>query len=90
MEQRIIRHLINCAKDGVKKLFVSTGETDVLILLISVLPNILENFQYELICQFGIGNNLRYYKGNDLCSSMANDLCIALPFFMLLQGVVQR
>ena len=28
----------------------------------SVLSNILENFQCELIYQFGIGNNLRYYK----------------------------
>ena len=45
-DQRIIRHLINCAKNGFKKLFVSTGDTDVLILLMSVLPNILVNFQY--------------------------------------------
>ena len=47
----------------------------------SVLPNILENFQCELICQFGIGDNLRYYKVNDLCSSLTNGVCIALPFF---------
>ena len=44
-DQRIIRHLINCAKNGFKKLFVSTGDTDVLILLMSVLPNFLGNIQ---------------------------------------------
>ena len=47
----------------------------------SVLPNILENFRCELICQFGIGDNLGYYKMNDLCSSLTNDVCIVLPFF---------
>ena len=47
-----------------------------LILLMSVLPNILEKFQCELMCQFVIGDNLRYYKVNDL----TNDLCIAHPF----------
>ena len=52
----------------------------------SVLPNILENIQYELICQFGIGENLRYYKVNNLCSSLTNDVCIALPFFHALTG----
>ena len=91
-DQRIIRHLINCAKNGFKKLFVSTGDTDVLILLMSVLPNFLGNIQCELICQFGIGDNLRYYKVNDLCSSLANDVCIIalLFFFILLRGVTQR
>ena len=68
------------------KNYVSTGDTDMLILLMSVLPNILENFQCGLICQFGIGNNLRHYKENDLCSSLTNDVCIALSFFMLLWG----
>ena len=57
-----------------------------LILLMSVLPNILENFQCELICQFRIGGNLRYYKVNDLCSSLTNDACIALPFFHAFTG----
>ena len=85
-DQRIIRHLINCAKNEFKKLFLSTGDTDVLILLMSVLPNILKNFQCELICQFGIGDNLRYYKVNDLCSSLINNVCIALSFFHAFRG----
>ena len=80
IDQRIIRHLVNCAKNEFKKLFASTGHTDLLILLMSVLPNVLENFQFELICQFGICNNLKYYKVNDLCSSLTNDVCIAFLF----------
>ena len=40
-DQRMIRHLINCAKNGFKKLFVSIGDTDVLILLMSVLQIVL-------------------------------------------------
>ena len=61
---------MNCAKNWF-----------LLILLMLVLPNILENFQCELIYQFGIGDNLRYYKVNDLCSSLTNDVCMDLPFF---------
>ena len=52
----------------------------------SVPQNILENFECELICQFGIGDNLRYYKVNELCSSLKNDVWIALPFFLAFTG----
>ena len=34
-------------------------------------------FQCELMCQFEIGDNLRYYKVNDLCSCFTNDAWIA-------------
>ena len=85
-DQRIIRHLINCAVNGFKKLFVITGDTDVLILLIAALPNILENFQCELICQFGFANNIRRYNINNLCSSLKSDVCKALPFFHAFTG----
>ena len=34
------------------------------------------------MCQFGIGDNLRYYKVNELCSPLTNDVWIALPFFL--------
>ena len=34
-------------------------------------------FQCELMCQFEIGDNLRYYKVNDLCSWLTNDAWIA-------------
>ena len=89
-DQRIIRHLINCAVNGFKKLFVITGDTDVLILLIAALPNILENFQCELVCQFGIGNNIRHYNINNLYSSLKSDVCKALPFFMLLRDATRN
>ena len=43
-EERIIRHLINCARNGLKQILVCTVYTDVLILLMFVLPRILEQF----------------------------------------------
>ena len=52
-----------------------------LILLIAALPNILENVQCEQVCQFGIGNNIRHYNINNLCSSLKSDVCKALLFF---------
>ena len=57
-----------------------------LILLIAALPNILENFQCELICQFGFANNIRRYNINNLCSSLKSDVCKALPFFHAFTG----
>ena len=74
-DQRIIRYLINFAVNGFKKLFVITGDTDVVILLIAAQPNILENFQCELVCQLGIGNNIRHYNIENLCSSLKSDVC---------------
>ena len=35
--QRIVRHVINCAKNSLSLIVVCTGDTDVLILLISTL-----------------------------------------------------
>ena len=57
-------HLINYVKIWFKN-YGSTGDSDVLILLMLVLANILDKFQCELIYQFGIGVNLRYCKVND-------------------------
>ena len=88
-DQRITRHLMNCAKKTWTNLqlkIVSTGDTDALIEFMSVLPNILENFQHELICKFGIGDNLRYYTVNDLCSFLTNDVCTAFPFLHAFTG----
>ena len=86
-DQRIIRHLINCAVNGLEKLFDITRDTDVLTLLIAALPNILENFQCELVCQFGIGNNIRFYNINNLCSFLKSDVCKALQIFSCFYGM---
>ena len=49
VDQRIIHHLINSAKTGFKTLFVSTDDTGLLILLMSVLPNFLENLILKIL-----------------------------------------
>ena len=54
-------------KKWIKQTLVCTGDTDVLVLLISALTYILEQYPAEVICRFGIGENIRHYNVNEIC-----------------------
>ena len=61
-DQRIIRHVINCAKNYFQNIVICTGDTDILVLLILVLPLIQKIKSCNIICKLGIGDILRYYN----------------------------
>ena len=80
-DQRIIRHVTDCAKNNFQNIVVCTGDTDVLFLLISVLPLIQKIKSCNIICKFGIGDNQRYYNVGLLSKELGEDVSTALPFF---------
>ena len=77
-DQRIIRHLINCVRNGLNHILVCTDDTDVLRLLISVLSLINEQYHSNIVYRFGIGENIKYYNINEICLLLTNDVCRAL------------
>ena len=87
-DQRIVRHVINCARNNISSIVVSTSDTDVLILLMSVFPLLKEISQYapNLVCLFGIGEVIRYYNAHGLCETIDDNVCKALPFFHAFTG----
>ena len=57
-----------------------------MVLLISALAYILEQYPADVICRFGIGENVRYYNANEICLLLTNHICRALPFFYAFAG----
>ena len=60
--QRIIRHVINCAKNNFQNIVICSADTDVSVLLKSLLPLIQKIKSCNINCKFGIGYNQRYYN----------------------------
>ena len=58
--QRIICQVLNCAKNGFQNIVVCTGDTDVLVLLVSLLTLIQKIKSCNIICKFVIGSKKRY------------------------------
>lgn len=85
-DQRIIRHVINCVKNNFTCIVVCTGDTDVLILLISIVPLLQELSSCKLFCKFGLGENLKWFDLNNICEILGNDVCKSLPFFHAFTG----
>ena len=51
-DQRIVRNVINCAKNSFNRIDLCIGDTDVLILLISTLLFLQEFSSYHVLCKF--------------------------------------
>ena len=85
-DHRIIRHVINCAKNDFQNTVACTGYTDVLVLLISVFPLIQKIKSCNIICKFGVGDSQRYYNASLLSKELGDDVSKALPFFHAFTG----
>lgn len=85
-DEPIIRHVINCAKYDFQNIVVCTSDTDILALLISVLPLIQKIKSCDINCRCGIGDNQRYYNVGLLSKELGDDVSKALPFFHAFLG----
>ena len=63
------------------KTVACTGDTDVLVLLISVLPFIQKIKSCKIICKLAIGDNWRYDNFSLLSKELRDNVGKALPFF---------
>ena len=80
-DQRIIRHVISWAKNDFQNVVLCTGDTDVLVLLISLLPLIPKIKSCNIICKFGIRDNQKFYNVVLLSKELGDNVSKALPFF---------
>ena len=84
--QRIIRHVINCAKNNFQNIVICSADTDVSVLLKSLLPLIQKIKSCNINCKFGIGYNQRYYNVGLLSEERSDDVRKAILFFHTLTG----
>ena len=82
---RMFIHVKHTSARGLKKVLIRTVDTDVMILAIAYAKKL--DLQ-ELWIAFGVGNHFRYLPINKITTSLTQQQCEALPFFMLSQGVI--
>ena len=70
---------------GLKKVLIRKVDTDVVVLAI---PYAKQLELQELWIAFGVGNHIRYLPIHKITTSLTQQQCEALPFFMLSQGVI--
>ena len=86
-DQRMIRHVISCAKNGYNRVDVKTVDTDVLMLMISVYPVIRTHCPLlSLYCCHGLGKSQQFYNIVRIATELCNDICMTLPFFYAFSG----
>ena len=82
-DTRIFIHVKHASARGLKKVLISTVDTDVVVLAIAYAKQL--ELQ-ELWIAFGVGNHFRYLPIHKITTSLTQQQCEALPFFMLSQG----
>ena len=66
-DQRVIRHVLNLNnKTNYSDILECTYDTDVLMLLIGYTPYLEKFKQINLVCQFGFGNNKKFFSIYDI------------------------
>ena len=82
---RIFIHVKHVSAKGLKKVLIRTVDTEVVVLAIAYAKQLQLQ---ELWIAFGVGNHFRYLPIHKITTSLAQEQCEALPFFVLLQGVI--
>jgi hypothetical protein len=78
-DQRLVRYAYNCIRNGILSIFVSTNDTDVVMLLIANFPHMINiNSRVCLYCSSGPPDNI-----NELAEEIGYEKC------MLPQGATQ-
>ena len=84
-DQRIVRHVIQCLKSSVyNRIIVRTIDTDVLIMLISFLADLVDGFKTEIHAE--LVNSAVFYHINTITKTLGKEVCAALLFFYAFTG----
>ena len=78
-------HVKHALARGLKKVLIRKVDADVVVLAI---PYAKQLELQELWIAFGVGNHFRYLPIHKNTTSLTQQQCEALPFFMLSQGVI--
>ena len=82
-DSRIVLHILDAANDGHEKILVRTGDTDVVVIIVSCLQNIPLK---EIWVSFGVGKNHRYIAAHEIAASLGPRKGKALAMFHAFKG----
>ena len=75
--------IMNVLERGACNILVSTVDTDVIVLLISVYDKFSE---FNVWVRFGTGNHMKFYDINSICEHLGEVKSKGLPFFHAFSG----
>ena len=79
-DQCIVRHVINCTKNDLQTIVVCSGDTNVLTVLISVIPLLQEFSLCQVIYRCVIGEKQCIFNFISLQSRQGDNVSRVLPF----------
>ena len=82
-DTRIMLHVADAAEHGFKKIMVRTVDTDVVVILISHIQDILAQ---EVWIAFGIGKNCRFISAHEIATKLGTSKSKALLMFHAITG----
>ena len=86
-DTRICVHVNDALRRGAHNILVSTVDTDVVVLLVSIYHQLHIAFSYfNIWVGFGTGSHFRYYHINSICQNLGVQICQALPYFHAFTG----
>ena len=83
-DTRMFAHLVNCLTEGITKIHIRSGDTDVLVLAVNVCTKHPEIEQ--LVIHFGSGKNFRVIDVISICSGLGIACSCVLPLFHSFTG----
>jgi hypothetical protein len=83
---RIIPHALHAARNGLQRLVVLSGDTDVFVLCLHFSNTLLSNGATEVWLRGGVGDKTRYIPIHVLADQMGQPLCETLPAVHALTG----
>ena len=86
-DTRIVVHVIDAIRKGMKSTCIRTVDTDILIILISkfhFLKDLCKDL--ELKAAFGVGKNFAVYSVNNICSTLGLDKSKIMSIFHAFSG----
>ena len=86
-DSRICIHVQDALQKGARNILVSTVDTDVIVVLVSIYFHFCDVFHDVNICVgFGHGKHFRHYSINKICHDLGKEISISLPFFHAFTG----
>ena len=86
-DSRICIHVQDALQKGARNILVSTVDTDVIVVLVSIYFHFCDVFHDVNICVgFGHGKHFRHYSINKICHNLGKEISISLPFFHAFTG----
>lgn len=84
-DQKIVRHMLDCIRNGIEHCMIRTVDTDVIVSLISF-RMIVGNFNTKVFACLASSQSNKFFDINKICQELGDPKCKALPFVYAFSG----